>query len=114
MDILRNPLWFIPAALFVLHQVLQYGFHVSIPFADSYLDPLLGTPVLIGLHRVESRYLFGAKPFGWGYLAVIAVVFALVSELLFPYLSDAFTADWGDVVAIGLGAVYYGVFLRAG
>lgn len=39
---------------------------------------------------------------------IIATIFlAIVSEMLFPYLSDRFVADVLDVLAIMLGAVWY-------
>ena len=111
---MRKQLWhysfIVPAVLVLLHQALQYWFGVTIPFLDDYLDPFcLGALALHGV-RIERRFLFNRLLLLTDALAVILFL-ALVSEGLFPYLSDKFTRDGWDVVAMGAGALWFAVTL---
>ena len=115
MHTLRNPAFWAVFTLFLLHQAAEKIFAFRVPFLDSYADPFLGTPVLLTLLLWERRQLFKAgTSFTFSVLetAVAAGFLMLISEGLFPYLSDNFTADVWDLVAILLGTVYFYVFIN--
>lgn len=96
--------------LFLAHQITQRVLQLPIRFADNYLDNFLATPILLTLLLVERRTLFR---YGSGYTLSVAEVcvatafIAAVGEVLFPYLSDDFTADWLDVPFYVLGSVLF-------
>ncbi len=96
----------VPIALVLLHQALQHWFKVAIPFLDAYLDPFcLGALALHGV-RFERRFLFNRPLLPVDALAIILFL-AIISEGLFPYLSDKFTRDAWDVAAIVGGALWF-------
>lgn len=110
MSILKAPVFILCLSLFLLHQFLQKVLAVQIPFVDPYLDSFLAMPILLTLLVVERRLLFRKES---GYClkvwdVVIATIFiAFVVEVVFPAVSDRFTADWWDVVAYGLGSLLF-------
>lgn len=110
MHHLRHPVFLLAAGLFLLHQILQYGFGVSIPVADSYLDPFTGTVAGLCLLGAERSYLFGRPRLDGISVVVATVYFMIVSELIFPWLSPRFYFDWLDLLAIGAGALVFALF----
>lgn len=100
------------ALLLGLHQLTQYGLHWRLPAADNWLDPLLAMPLLLTLLVWERRLLFRRGPHYRLSLTEIVLAtgyVALLSEWLFPLLSDRFTADPWDLLAFAAGALLYGV-----
>lgn len=114
---LYSVVFLVCCAMFVAHQLTQRILHISIPFADSYLDSFLATPILLTLLLVERRAIFR---YGREYtlsiseICLVTALVACVGEVLFPALSDEFTADWLDVLAYALGSVlfYVGILRR--
>lgn len=110
MKLLYSPVFVICVVLFVAHQISQKVLGISIPLADSYLDNLVTPPILLTLIVVERRILFKRGP---GYTLNImettmgTVLIALISEVLFPYLSNEFTADLLDVLFYILGSILF-------
>jgi hypothetical protein len=110
MKILYSPVFIICVVLFVAHQLTQKVLGIPIPPADSYLDNLVTPPILFTLVIVERRILFKRGP---GYTLNImettmgTVLIALISEVLFPYLSSDFTADLLDVLFYVLGSILF-------
>ena len=100
--------WWICAVLFWAHQIAQRLLNWSFPFLDSYLDPFLCMPILLGLLTMERKWVMG-KDYNLPILdsVVIVVVLSLIFELGFPKWSDAFYYDSYDFVAYGLGALAY-------
>ena len=107
MDVLRKPSWYVPALLFLLHQVAQYGFGLNHWLVDGYLDPLLCFPVLLGLLLVERRFLFGRARLGPLETVASALVLMVIFEYVFPALKDKFFYDPYDVLAYALGVFYF-------
>lgn len=107
MRILKSPVFLFCCLLFIGHQLLQKVWEIKLPVIDAYLDSFLLMPLLLTLLVVERRWLFRR---GSGYcLKVLDIVMAtlfiaVVAELVFPALSDRFTADWWDVLAYTLGS----------
>lgn len=108
--------WFVVAALlFLTHQILQKILAVPIPFADSFLDPLLFMPLLLQLMLLERRLLFRRGPdyiLSWAQILGTVVLVSLLCELLFVFWSDAFTADYLDVLCYLTGGAVFGVFFN--
>lgn len=96
----------VPAVLFLLHQITQHLLGVPISFLDAYLDPFcLGALTLYGV-RIERKLLFNRSlPIVDTLLATVFLI--VVSEGLFPYLSERFVRDWWDAVAIASGAMWF-------
>lgn len=109
--------WFIIAlALAIAHQVLQKILQVSIPFVDSYLDPLLFLPILLHLILLERRYVFGKGSdytFSWPQIIMVSVLISVVCEVLFPRWSPSFTADYKDTVCYFIGGIVFGIFFNS-
>ena len=97
----------LPLAAFCVHQWLQYGLTLEIEFLDSHLDPFCASAMACYLISIERWYYFGEQKLSWIDMIILAVFLSLVSELLFPFLSDRFTSDWIDVLAISLGAIWF-------
>lgn len=96
--------------VFLAHQVTQRVLHIPIPFADNYIDNFLATPILLTLLLVERRALF---KYGHEYtlsvpeVALATAFIAVAGEVVFPYFSKDFTADWLDVLFYAMGSVLF-------
>ncbi|MEX2232312.1 MAG: hypothetical protein WD824_09135 [Cyclobacteriaceae bacterium] len=107
---LYSPVFVTCCTLFLAHQITQRVLHLSIPFADNYIDNFLATPILLTLLLVERRTLFR---YGRDYtlsmpeVCLATVFIAVVGEILFPALSEKFTPDWLDVPFYALGSVLF-------
>ncbi len=100
----------IPAILFVLHQIGQLLVKVSMPFFDNYLDPFCASVVVLHALSIERMVIFDQK-LTWLDILVALLVLSICSEVLFPYFSTRFTADYLDLIAIILGGVWF-IFTR--
>lgn len=114
MSILKAPAFIICVILFLLHQFMQKILGVPIAVLDPYLDSFLAMPILLTLLVVERRLLFRRGPaycLSIGSIVAATIFVALVAELVFPVLSERFTADWWDVLAYALGGMlfYYAI-----
>ncbi|MGB3587011.1 MAG: hypothetical protein WBA23_10750 [Tunicatimonas sp.] len=110
MKVLTSPAFIICALLFIIHQVLQKGLDITFPLADRYLDNLLTMPIVLSLLLVERQYLFkrgDAYRLSALQVIVATVFIMLISEVIFPLLSEEFTTDWWDVVFLGLGSLLF-------
>ena len=102
-----RPVWWICLVVFLLHQLVQKGFGVDIPFVHQYIDPFLSIPIMLGVWMIERRYLYSPARLTLLETVVGTVFLALIFELLFPVLSDAFTYDPWDFLAYALGGVLF-------
>ena len=107
MKIVSHLSWLLPLVLFAGHQLLQLGLDVPLVWADDYLDPFCAAA--LGLHLVafERKLYFRQQCLTWADVLVATGGLMLVSEVVFPYYSDDFTADWLDVLAIAVGSAWY-------
>lgn len=112
MEPLRQPAWWIPFLLFLLHQFIQYILGWSTPWVDAYLDPLLALPILLGLLLFERRLVFRIKRLSLLEVTVVSVVLAIIFEEGFPRLEPAFVRDHFDYLAYLVGAGYFWTFLN--
>ena len=96
-----------PLAAFLVHQLLQKELGTNILWLDFYLDPIcLGA---LGLHSVllERRLIFREPQLSLIDILMVVLLLAIASEVVFPYFSDDFVADWRDVAGISLGACWF-------
>ena len=93
--------------LFLIHQLTQKVLELPIPWADSYLDPLLCMPLLLGGYQLEQRWLLGRERLSLVEVMAITGLLSFVFEYLFPRFSSGFTADWRDVAAYFTGALLF-------
>ncbi|MEQ8714060.1 MAG: hypothetical protein RIC80_13645 [Cyclobacteriaceae bacterium] len=97
----------VPLVAFVFHQVLQYGLDVQIEFLDNYLDPFCASAMACYLLNIERWYYFDELKFTWLDMIILVIFLSIISELLFPWLSDRFVSDVKDIPAFLLGGVWY-------
>ncbi|PPK88425.1 hypothetical protein CLV84_1392 [Neolewinella xylanilytica] len=107
MNVLRNPWWWAAVLLFVLHQLLQRVLGYPLELIDSYLDPFLAPPILLGLWLWERQLVWRAPYLRWYETAVAVLVLAVIFEEVYPRYREAFRYDVWDYLAYGLGAVYF-------
>jgi hypothetical protein len=92
---------------FVLHQVAERYAGLDSGPLDSYLDPFLATPILLGLWLLERRTIFRQHRLSALEVGVATLILAVIFEELFPYLKEGFRQDVVDYAFYGLGAVYF-------
>jgi|MEHZ01.3.fsa_nt_MEHZ010962957.1_4 hypothetical protein len=103
---IRKNVWAISSICFLLHQILIYC-HFSNIYLDSYLDPLVFIPTLIGgIEYLISFFLINFRIktiLIYCYTTIIAIIF----EFVIPNFDHRFTADIYDCVAYFFGASVY-------
>lgn len=107
MRILHSPLFISCLLLLVVHQVLQRGLQVHHHLADAYLDPLLAMPIILSLWRAEKTLLFGkGKEYRLSGMetGMATLYISLVTEVLFPMISENFVGDVIDVILYVTGS----------
>jgi hypothetical protein len=112
---IKKHLYWLFLAIFGLHQVLQYILEIYIPFADSYLDPFLAPPVILGAWQAERVFIFKYNlPTRLHFIEVAAVTLyiAIIGEYLFPFLSSRFYFDPWDFPAYLMGGWVFHRFLN--
>lgn len=112
---LRSPLFIICLLIFILHQVSQYIFKIQIPFLNNYLDNFLAMPIILTLLLAEKKYIYKQKDqkLNLSFVILATIYVALVTEWLFPLLSDRFTTDWTDLIFYALGCFFYYLFMNS-
>lgn len=92
-----------------MHQLLQYVFHLPIPYVDSYFDPFACAVLGLTVFQWERVHLWGNQQHQLSFIEVIVViaVLAMVSEEVFPKLSNRFYRDGWDYAAFVLGGIYF-------
>jgi hypothetical protein len=99
----------VSALLFLAHQYLQRLMHFNIPFLDNYLDPIVLMPLLLYAVLWERRILLKNNDIELSYAEVLGYFLLVVifGEIIFPLLSDKFTADYWDILAYAIGTFAY-------
>lgn len=115
MATINRPLFRCLLLVFLLHQIGQKIIGIQVPLLDQYLDTFLMAPLLLTGLLAEWRDLY---QLGKGYVfsvfevTLISLFLCFVSEILFPFFSDGFTADFFDVIAILSGGLFFYFFLN--
>ena len=111
-----TPVYALALLTFLTHQLSQKLLGARWPFLDSYLDPFLSIPLLLGLAASEQRWLGwrgGDEPFSAVEVAAMTLALAVLFEEGFPRLDPARqTRDVWDYVAYALGGGAYWWFSR--
>jgi hypothetical protein len=118
MKLLVHPVFLFALLLLGVHQLTQKWLCFSIPWADNWLDPFL-MPIILGtltlweqrvwFHRDSKFQMSLPQTFS------LALLLSIASELVLPWLSPKFTADWLDVLVIfaGTSVFYLGINRKA-
>lgn len=110
MAVIKSPVFLICCGLFILHQIFQKLLNIHIPVIDDYLDSLLAMPVILTFVLLEKQWLFKKGiTYQLPVLDIILVTFylAIVTEVIFPKLSEHFKADWIDVALYIVGSMIF-------
>lgn len=107
MRLLKEIGWILPSSLFLMHQLTQKVLHISLPFADSYLDPFCLSALGLYAVQLERKWLFDYPKLAKADVLLIVTFLTLISEVVFPYFSNKFFSDWRDVLGICLGAFWF-------
>ncbi len=110
MSILRSPVFIICLLLFIIHQLLQKVYGQHFPLVDNYLDNVLAMPVILTLFLAERMVLFKKKrnyrlPAADVIIATGYII--LITEIIFPLLSNKYSADWADVIFYSMGSILF-------
>ena len=92
------------------HQFLQKGFGISIPFLHCYLDDFLAMPLLLAIWRWERNWWWRIPKLKKRDIFFFNLMMILVFELTLPSYSPAYTSDWADGLAYGMGSVLFWQF----
>jgi len=95
--------------LFLGHQYLQRVLQLNIPFLDNYLDPALLMPILLYAVLWERRIILKNTNIMLSNSELLGyfILMAIFGEILFPLLSERFTADYWDILAYAIGTFFY-------
>ncbi len=107
MNMVSHLSWLLPLGLFAGHQLLQLGLDIPLAWADDYLDPFCAAALGLQLVAFERKLYFRQERLTWADVLIATGGLMFVSEVVFPYYSDDFTADWLDALAIAVGAAWY-------
>ncbi|RIJ37664.1 magnesium citrate secondary transporter [Pontibacter oryzae] len=113
MKTIRQPYFLLCLALFMLNQLLEWQ-QLYIRPLYSYLDDLLCLPLSLTIVLAAERAYFLNPAFilPKSHILLAIFLFSIVFELVLPFCSLAYTADFLDVVAYGFGGILYAVLLN--
>lgn len=99
----------VSAFLFLVHQYLQMYLQINITFLDNYLDPIVLMPLILYALLWERRLILRDKNLVLPYTDILGyfLLMLLFGEVLFPKISDKFTADYWDLLAYAAGTLAY-------
>ncbi len=108
-------LWWVVFSLFLIHQITEKIFDFHIAFFDSFLDPFLSIPIILGIHLTERRLIFERNinfKLPLFEVLVITIFLSLVFEFIFPKYFEGFYSDPLDFVSYGLGTLFFWFFMN--
>ena len=107
MKVYRNLWWWLAIFLFILHQVGERTLLLDLGPVDSYLDPFLAPPILLGFWLFERQLVFRVPQLSWFETAVATLVLAVVFEEVYPVYEEGFRRDVIDYGFYALGGGYF-------
>jgi len=93
--------------IFLLHQLTQKVFELSMPFIDAYLDPFCFIGLTLYLIKFERKLLLGTNHLSLIEAILYAIFLALISELILPLFSEKLTYDLLDFFAMFAGLSFF-------
>jgi hypothetical protein len=103
--------WLVVLA-FIFDKFIQ-STNYSPKWVNSYLDDFLLIPIFLGSALiVQQTIVFGQFSFKNSQIFATWLVFSILFEFIFPKLTSAYVADFWDILAYGLGVIYFAVFLN--
>ena len=98
----------------MIHQILQKIAHIFIPFIDNHFDPFACSVLGLTVLKIDRKWLWSTQStiFRWYEVLATTLVLAIISEEVFPRLSDAFTRDTLDYYALVAGGLFFYVFIN--
>jgi hypothetical protein len=95
--------------LFLFHQYLHNETDINITFLNNYLDPFVLMPLLLYAVLWERRIVLKNKNMVLSYTDIFGyfILMVILGEVLFPFASEKFTADYWDILAYALGTLAY-------
>ena len=109
MKTLLNPWFVIGCVGWAIVFTLRRSGH-PLPLVNGYIDDLFAIPVIANLGLWFQRTLIIKNNYyvlsPW-HIAFIVVYVALVFEWLLPHFSNAYTADWADILLYAVGGVFF-------
>lgn len=99
--------FWIPAILFVVHQIIQKGLGIQFIFFDYYLDPFCFSALTLQLFVWERNLFFNQLTILKLEVVVLVLFLIVYSEFVLPYLFSQFIYDGWDIVAIILGGIWF-------
>lgn len=115
---LKHPVFWGAVGIYTVLLVLKKT-GVYIPLISDYLSDLLVMPVVLSIALWAVRSTRTPKGeerqeyfFRWWHVAFTVGFYSLLFEVLFPQLTDRFTADPWDVLAYAVGGVLFFLVLN--
>tara|TARA_B110000503_G_scaffold108355_1_gene162045 strand:- start:1641 stop:2033 length:393 start_codon:yes stop_codon:yes gene_type:complete len=102
--------FWIPAALFIGHQIMQKIIEIQFSPFDLYLDPFCFSAIAISLWTLERKLLFNQSTISKLEVRMLVLFLILYSEFFLPYFFPQFVFDLWDVVMILLGYFWFYLF----
>jgi hypothetical protein len=95
--------------LFLIHQYVQLVIQLNIAFLDNYLDPVVLMPLILYALLWERRLILRNRNSVLSYTDILGyfLIMVLIGEVLFPVISNTFTADYWDIPAYAFGTLSY-------
>lgn len=118
---IRNKFWLLSVIAVGLHQLIQHGCGLAIPFIDSYLDAFLSVPVLLGLMLQERQLIidkllpmFRDTSYWLSILevAVATTLLGVIFEEVLPTYCSGYARDGWDYLAYAFGAAFFFLFIN--
>lgn len=105
----KHPIFIFSILGILIHQIIQKGFGIHVPFIDSYLDDFLAMPFILTIVSVEQRYIWKRiqRPLNLLEIVFYTVVFGVFFEEILPQLHDGYTRDNWDYLAYSLGSLVF-------
>lgn len=111
----RNAWFLLALCLFLIHLIFERILNWRIAFWDNYGDPLIFMPIFLHFILWEDRFVRkkGSEYIlSWKKCLLWWVIISILVEYFFPKWNEGFTADYFDVLAYGVGTIFYMLFMN--
>lgn len=96
------------ALIYVLLLIRKNTDHTYDPFLDGYGADLLAVPLILFCTSLVTKFLYGKHLVQRANLVFAVVIYiSIFFEVVLPYFSVKYTADWLDIICYFTGGVIY-------